>query len=229
MNNIDKVRAVVARFFQVKESEMTSAYVFPRQRLDGSMGRNTFHAAIKRLAQVDLPSALTAHSFGELIQGLPADGAVVAPAVAASAPTPTAAPAARPTAPGGFQLQTGVDIEALDGLPADGTPELAAFIAEHFTDAEAGYAKQQTDPRMSLLGLWAAKEAVLKCGWVGTLKFREIEVVHNAQRQPAIRLLSTVGRPGQHAISISHTGTFAIAICVRTTVCSSPAIRVGPA
>ena len=132
MKDISKIRNVVARFFQVPESEVTESFIFPPHRLQSSLGRSTFHSAIKRLAQVDLPRALTARNFGELIGGQPAAlSAAPAPPTAAEPDSPAPAPlAAQP-----FRLQTGVDIAALDELPAAGTPELDAGSME----ADAGF------------------------------------------------------------------------------------------
>jgi phosphopantetheine--protein transferase-like protein len=212
MKDISKIRHVVALFFQVPESEVTESFVFPPHRLQSSLGRSTFHSAIKRIAQVDLPGALTARSFGELIGGQPAaPSAAPAPPAAAGPGSPTPAPlAAQP-----FRLQTGVDIAALDELPAAGTPLLDAFMKEHFSSAELAYAKQRPDPRLTLLGLWAAKEAVLKCGWSGKITARDVEIFHDPQGQPRVVLPPTLARPGQHSVSISHAGAFAIAVSVR--------------
>ncbi len=229
MNDLSKVRSVVARFFQVTEAEVNEGFVFPPHRIQGSLGRTTFHSAIKRIAQVDLPSAFTAKTFGELIQGealpagvsIPTSKATSIPPVAMTAPPAISKSAA---SLGAFQLQTGVDIASLDELPPAESPALETFIAENFSAAEAAYARQQPDPRVTLLGLWAAKEATLKCGWVGSLKIHEIEVVHGEQGQPRIQISTiqragtaraTLGSPGQHSVSISHAGSFAIAICVR--------------
>ena len=210
MKDISKIRHVVALFFQVPESEVTESFIFPPHRLQSSLGRSTFHSAIKRLAQVDLPRALTARSFGELIGGQPA---APAPAPQAAAEPNSLAPT--PLAAGPFRLQTGVDIAALDELPAAGTPLLDAFMKEHFSSAELAYAQQRPDPRLTLLGLWAAKEAVLKCGWSGKITARDVEISHDPQGQPRVVLPPTFAKPGQHSVSISHAGAFAIAVSVR--------------
>ena len=53
MNGAESIRSVVARFFNVAESELTEAFAFPPERLQGSVGRSTLHAALKRIAGVE--------------------------------------------------------------------------------------------------------------------------------------------------------------------------------
>ena len=72
MTDKEKVRSVVARFFDVPEASVTENFVFPPERLHGSVGRATFYAALKRMAGADLASAATASTFGELLAPVPA-------------------------------------------------------------------------------------------------------------------------------------------------------------
>jgi hypothetical protein len=98
MTDKDKVRSVVARFFNVPEATVTDDFVFPPARLHGSVGRATFYAAIKRMAGVDLPTAATAKSFRELFVSPPA---VPSPArsLEASPPSPAFVAAQKVSAP----------------------------------------------------------------------------------------------------------------------------------
>jgi phosphopantetheinyl transferase (holo-ACP synthase) len=74
----------------------------------------------------------------------------------------------------GLPLRVGVDLAALAELPAEASLEWAAFRKENFAAAELAYAAGRPEPRVTLLGLWAAKEAVLKCGWAGRLRPRDV-------------------------------------------------------
>src|SRR3954463_15580854 len=77
MNDSEKIRSVVARFFQVPEANVTDEYVFPRDRLQGSAARYTFHAALKRMAGADLPAAHTADTLAQLLsQKLDTDASI---------------------------------------------------------------------------------------------------------------------------------------------------------
>src|SRR5208337_2013492 len=67
MSDAIKVRSVVAKFFNVAESEVDSSFAFPRERLQGSVARSALHAALKRMAGADLQTAFTANTYGELI------------------------------------------------------------------------------------------------------------------------------------------------------------------
>ena len=199
----------------VAESEVTEAFVFPPGRLEGSVGRNTFRAALKRLAGVDLPAAMTANSFAELIQQ---GGSAEAPASVPTS-TPSAAPAS-PALPAGAEVvEIGVDIEDARNLPWSGDPWSEPFYLENFSKPEIAYCTRQANPRLSLCGLWAAKEAAIKCA-SASLKLTpaEIEVGHESDRRPF--LCSRDGVAGEFfrscRLSISHAGDTAVAACVRT-------------
>ena len=46
MNELDNIRSVVARFFNVAKSEVAETFVFPAERLQGSVARATLQAAL---------------------------------------------------------------------------------------------------------------------------------------------------------------------------------------
>ena len=133
---------------------------------------------------------------------------------AAARPAAATAPAA-PTAPG-FAGGVGVDIEAVASLPETNDFRTEPFYAENFTPAEIAHCIGQADPRASLCGLWAAKEAVRKAsapvGWQPTLG--DIEIGHDADGRPT--------HPGVQ-LSISHSAGFAVAMCVAQAPAAAPA------
>jgi phosphopantetheine--protein transferase-like protein len=101
----------------------------------------------------------------------------------------------------------GIDIEDVASLPEAQDYREHPFYRDNFTPAEIGYCLRQGDPRASLCGVWAAKEAVLKTGVAGAALSRLIDIEISRDER---------GRPGfaNCAISISHTGQVAVAVCV---------------
>jgi phosphopantetheine--protein transferase-like protein len=125
------------------------------------------------------------------------------------------------------RILTGIDVELADVLPWGHDAAIAeAFFHDNFTAAELAHARARPEPELSLLGLWAAKEAVLKCGWAGLLQPQHVEIVFGSEGQPkvvftgAAQSLARDAVRGaidadQHSISISHTSGIAVAVCVR--------------
>ena len=218
MNDPVQIRSVVARFFNVPESEVNDDFVFPRDRLQGSVGRTTFHAALKRLAGADLPTAMTAINYRELL---------APPAAQPSQSTAPAPPQSRDgrqvIAPSGFgQPQNGfgvgIDIESVDQLPAAKDAWSDAFYRDNFTEAEIAYCQRQSDPRMSFCGLWSAKEAAMKCDpQIAALRTIQIEITHDEKRRPGLRILGPLAESvtEEYVLSISHAGQIGVAVCVR--------------
>ncbi|WP_158809378.1 holo-ACP synthase [Beijerinckia sp. L45] len=103
--------------------------------------------------------------------------------------------------------RVGVDIELVDALPHAGDYRDHPFYEDNFTAKEIAYCLRQADVRASFCGTWAAKEAILKSGIIqltGT-NLRAIEI----SRDPS-------GRPvhPECSISISHTPSTAVAVCL---------------
>jgi phosphopantetheine--protein transferase-like protein len=232
MSDVPKIRSVVARFFNVPESDVTEEFVFPRDRLQGSVGRTTFHAALKRLAGADLPAAMTAINFRELLappsaqfqltQSQPtsppqANGPTPAPATGLSGTDPSGTGHSG-NGPSGTEFGVGIDIESVESLPATNDPWSDPFYRDNFTEAEIAYCRRQSDPRMSFCGIWSAKEAAMKCDpEIAGLRPVQIEITHDEQRRPGLRLHGPVsgGDPVDYVVSISHAGQTAVAVCVR--------------
>ncbi|EEF62462.1 holo-ACP synthase [Pedosphaera parvula] len=212
-HDLDKIRSVVARYFQVEEAAVTEEFIFPRERLQGSAARDTFHAALKRMAGIDLTTAHTANSYAELIRQ---DASVQQ-----SLPMPALRKETRPDTNGGVEkgmserALIGIDIEQIDNMPWSGDPWSEPFYLEHFTDAEIAYCLRRPEPKLSFCGVWAAKEAVIKCCEMLTAFHpRQIEVMHDDVGRP--RLSVEGWNHGAHplALSISHAGPNAVAVCV---------------
>jgi phosphopantetheine--protein transferase-like protein len=212
-NDLDKVRSVVARFFQVEESLVTEDFVFPRERLQGSAARYTFHAALKRMAGVDLPTAHTANTYAELVsQGASVQQSLPEPYLKKEALLEANTGGAKGISDAAL---IGIDIERIDNLPWSGDPWSEPFYLEHFTDAEIAYCLRRPEPKLSLCGIWAAKEAVIKCcERMPLFQPKQIEVQHDAAGRPHLDIDGWNQRAHPLAISISHAGGNAIAVCV---------------
>jgi phosphopantetheine--protein transferase-like protein len=128
--------------------------------------------------------------------GLESSAAAVVPAAAGPAPMPASAAGL-----------IGIDIEDVASLPEAEDYREHPFYRDNFTPAEIAYCLRQGDPRASLCGVWAAKEAILKTGLASAalLRLIDIEILRDEW-----------GRPGfaNCAISISHTGQAAVAVCM---------------
>ncbi len=219
MKHSDSVRSVVARFFNVAESEVTDTFLFPAKRLSGSVARTTLHSAIKRIAGVDLPSAFTANTYGQLVNhtiGSESGGESSLPVIQTSTSEPGGV--LRDAGPE-RQLGLGVDVEFVDNLPWSGDPWTDSFYLENFTPREIAYCIRQTNPKLSLCGLWSAKEATIKCeSSPGGLHPRDLEISHDDGGRPFARRIAANLEPvalEEWYLSISHSNNIAVAVSVR--------------
>ena len=139
--------------------------------------------------------------------------------------------AAVPSAPSGYperpieraiaNLRIGIDIQRIDELlPVDVGFDLKASseLNAIFTLREISYAQSRPTPLETLSGLFAAKEALRKCdATLLALPLAEVEVLPGASGRPEF--------PG-FALSISHSGGFAIAVAAAQLVQHGPAVSV---
>jgi phosphopantetheine--protein transferase-like protein len=103
--------------------------------------------------------------------------------------------------------EVGIDMEEVESMPEASDYREHPFFQDHFAPAEIAYCIRRADVRISLCGLWAAKEAMLKAGVipVGTHTMNGFEISHDESGRPTF--------PGCR-LSISHTSKFAVAVCV---------------
>ena len=101
----------------------------------------------------------------------------------------------------------GIDIASLDSIPLTEDYRTEQFFLDNFTTAEIVYCLERPEPRLSFAGLWAAKEAIAKASQIDAKpgSFVGIEIRHDANGRPFC---------DYGAISISHDGKAAVAICV---------------
>jgi len=116
--------------------------------------------------------------------------------------------AAVPTAGGVRGI--GIDIQARSSMPEAEDFRSDPFYTDNFSPRELAHCLQQRDPLLSLAGIWAAKEAVLKAGAgsQGKRGLANIEIAHDATGAPVF---------SNCLLSISHDHGVAVAVCIRLT------------
>ena len=116
-------------------------------------------------------------------------------------------------------LATGVDLVEIERLEEIIERHGERFLQRVFTQAEL---EEVGGNIASLAGRFAAKEAVSKAlgTGIGPVSWREIEILRGAQRAPVLRLYGSAAilaeqrELKQWSISLSHTGSYAIALVV---------------
>ncbi|KAF2107798.1 fatty acid synthase alpha subunit FasA [Lophiotrema nucula] len=135
----------------------------------------------------------------------------------------------------GPQPGIGVDIESFDSIDTSND----VFMRRNFTEAERLYCQAAPDPRASLTGRWAAKEAVFKSLGVKSkgagAAMKEIEILSEAGR-PIVKLhgearaVATERGLGNIEVSITHEAELAMAVALasRAVTVSSSASQCSP-
>jgi phosphopantetheinyl transferase (holo-ACP synthase) len=102
-------------------------------------------------------------------------------------------------------LAVGIDLELVSSLPDATDYREHEFYQENFTSEEIAYCLQRPNPKSSLCGLWAAKEAIVKALNVPTRGegMKSLEIRHDEAGRPFF---------DGGALSISHAGDFCVAI-----------------
>lgn len=108
----------------------------------------------------------------------------------------------------GMNASIGVDIQSVselfpNGIPSDpkSDPELLSI----YTLKELSYAQSRPNPMQTLAGLFAAKEAVIKCSTKEVL-LTNLEILPNLTGKPSI---------DGYSVSISHSLDYAVGIATR--------------
>lgn len=106
---------------------------------------------------------------------------------------------------GNFQI--GVDIQRVDelfprGLSSD--PKVDQELTQIFTTKELSYAQSKGDPEITLAGIFSAKEAIQKACNANKI-LNKIEILPDENGRPKSK---------GYALSISHSGNYAIAIAI---------------
>jgi len=120
--------------------------------------------------------------------------------------------------------------EMLEGLVSDDTPGIGVDIENHvrwetndlrldalFTPAERARCATLASPAAQLAGTWSAKEAAVKAmSPFVTLSLRDVEIVHEPDGRPAIRILAPglQEHGGRVRVSISRTEQVSVAVAI---------------
>lgn len=107
-------------------------------------------------------------------------------------------------------MAIGVDIEDISRFK----DKSAEFLERVFTNVELEYCMKYSKPESHLAARFCAKEAVIKALTaldIKSVSFNEIEVFHNENMCPQIRILKKLEKNICFQLSLSHDRTKAIA------------------
>lgn len=107
-------------------------------------------------------------------------------------------------------MSIGVDIEDISRF--EGKSD--AFLNRIFTPLELEYCRKFSNPQSRLAARFCAKEATIKALSALGINFAEynlIEIFHNENNVPQIRILKEINKSISFELSISHDKTKAIA------------------
>lgn len=107
-------------------------------------------------------------------------------------------------------MAIGVDIEDISRFK----DKSSGFLQKVFTNAELEYCFKYSKPESHLAARFCAKEAVIKALTaldIKSVSFNEIEVFHNENKCPQIRILKSIEKEIKFELSLSHDRTKAIA------------------
>ena len=107
----------------------------------------------------------------------------------------------------------GIDIESKNLISDDiFLIKNTHFRKRLFNESEILYAITKTDPVITLTGIFAAKEAIIKAlSSSKKIQFQEITISHDVYGKPYVLLNK---KKLNSKLSISHTGEYAISICL---------------
>lgn len=180
--------------------------------LAGSLGRARLDAALRTKYSMKVPRVYQANTFGELCELLEIDG--VATEVGENVSVPTTETKDLPHVSDAYDL--GIDIENVADLPEVYDYWDDSFYQKTFTPSEIAYALLQPTPRQSFAAMWCAKEAVRKAvPSLAQSDWTRIEVAHGPDGRPAVHV---DGHLRSGTLSLSHTGTLAVAVYLDSPV-----------
>lgn len=113
-------------------------------------------------------------------------------------------------------VSVGVDIESMQSFPSDILfPSGASFRSKTFYPCEVAYASTRSSPSQTLLGIFCAKEAVIKCCInLDSLSFKDIKITHDSRGRPLCNVRNY--KNFDFKLSISHSSEYACAFVIMT-------------
>ncbi len=110
-------------------------------------------------------------------------------------------------------IKVGVDIEDIERF----TGKSKHFFDKIFTEGEQEYCTQKAVPQASFAARFCAKEAVVKAlsGFgIKDIYYKDIEIFHDENNCPCVRLLKPTAEKLEINLSISHESHKAVAFVV---------------
>lgn len=108
----------------------------------------------------------------------------------------------------------GTDIENLDSLPNDIFSISETKLRQNlFTEYEISYALMKENPKLTLLGIFSAKESIIKALNLKTkIQYSSIQISHTKEGKPYASLSGYLNE--QFKLSISHSKDYAMSTCL---------------
>jgi phosphopantetheine--protein transferase-like protein len=107
----------------------------------------------------------------------------------------------------------GIDIQEVNELFPNTVLDLKSNeeITSIFSQQEIAYAETKINPLQTLTGIFSAKEAIFKTGYINNLDnyLKKIEIKYNEEGKPQYKNFS---------LSISHSKDFAVAIAIHANI-----------
>lgn len=104
-----------------------------------------------------------------------------------------------------------IEIKRFRNKPLNGRN--TGFYHSIFTKSEMNYCGKFSDPYPHLAGIFAAKESIIKCLNKPT-KMIDVEIIHGSYGKPNVLIHRKRKNAESVTISISHTGSLAIAVAI---------------
>jgi holo-[acyl-carrier protein] synthase len=116
-------------------------------------------------------------------------------------------------------IRVGIDIVELARMRSVIERFRERFLRRIFTEAEIAFCVTRSDPYQSYGVRFAAKEAILKAlgtGKSGGIRWKDMEILDDEHSRPCAQLYGKVRQltKGKLHLSLSHTSTLAIAVCI---------------
>ena len=199
----EKIKLIVANYTRQSPENVTVETRIDRAALGSSIHVHRFFAALAKAGHSvsNYQSVTTVAQLLQQINGAEFQLGEIISAVS-SVPVNT-------TVQGSYESSLGIDIEDIASLPQTDDFREHSFYITNFAPSEIAYCILQNNPYASFAGLFAAKEALVKANnSLRSKQFNQLVFNHSPQGKPTY---------SGYAVSVSHTGTTAIAIVVSST------------
>ncbi len=209
----EKIKNIVSLYTKIPAAEIGMQTVIDRSAVASSILLHRMYANLAAEGIV-IENYFSIKNYGQLLSSVNGKGEILLPINAAPADSISSGVA-------GTGNAIGIDVEEISSMPLVNDFREDEFYKMNFAAAEIAYCILQPNPQASFAGLFAAKEAIVKAGNQYKNKpFHTILIDHLPGGKPV--------HP-QFEISISHTGTLAIAVAVNLQTSISSFVAWSPA